>query len=177
MKRMLTILFALVLVVGCGEKKAEEGKKAEEKKEQKAEEKKEEKAEEGSGLAADEEFALDGIKEDLVQVKAFLKEGKPDETTYKCAAAKGYAETLQGVDNPKVKAALAEVNRICGFDAPFATAMAAAATIEAALEKDPETKFPSECAPLSTSLDDIAEAHKGKDEVKALVKLQKKVCE
>jgi hypothetical protein len=164
MKRLLIVVLSLVFAVACG-KKDEEKKEDGEKKVEKA-----------SALDAGQEFALEGITEDLTLVKKLLEEGKPEDTTYKCAAAKGYAETLAGVKNDKVKAALKDLDAICGFGAPYATARQAGDKIEEALKSDPETKYPSECAPLGTSLDDIAAAHKEKDEVKALVELHAKVC-
>lgn len=166
MKRLLVLAFALVFVVACG-KKGEEAKD---------EAKKAEKTEEGAGLDEGQKFALEGITDNLGEVKALLEEGKPEDTTFKCAAAEGYAETLAGIEADNVKTALTELNDICGFKAPLATAQQAGDKINEALKADPETKFPSECAPLSTALDTIGDAHKDKDEVKALVELNQKVC-
>ncbi len=175
MRRLFVLSFVAVfaLATGCGKKgeeKKDEGKKEAK---QEAAPKEEEKA--AVKLDPGQEFAFEGATEDLVEVKKYLKEGKPEETTYKCVAAKSYAGDLAGIDDEKVEALVAEVDQVCGFEAPYATGKAAGDKIEAILKKDPEA-MPSDCVDLAMALEAFTEKNREKAEYKALKELATASC-
>jgi hypothetical protein len=87
-----------------------------------------------------DDFSLEQAREGLAEIKATLERGESVDIA--CAASESYASDLTSEEGKKIAA---DLNQICGFDAPVAVARAALAAAEKARADKGEEEVLSEC--------------------------------
>ncbi len=120
------------------------------------------------------EFSYDSAKEDLVKIKASIKNSK--DPGFDCASAGAYAEGLVKEKDERVKAVGLEVQKLCGYDSPLSWAEANVKMIEEAKKKDPDSSNIGECAQISVCLDTLNKKYKDDAKVKAVDGKYKTIC-
>jgi hypothetical protein len=164
----LSMTLVAVALAGCGDKDKDDADKGGEAA----------KAGEGAGGSLDQgqAFALERGQENLKEVKDALAAG--EDTDIKCAAALGYAEQLEGIEDEGAKALLTEARAICRLDAPLATAEREIAEAEQAREAEPDKQPLSECfnANISMAFKTLEEHHADDGKFAALKERFAAVC-
>ena len=130
-----------------------------------------------SNLGPIEELFLKSAEADLREVKGALARG--DDPGARCIKGKDYRDTLKAQTSPQAEAVMAELTKICDYEAPIKVMEREVSEAEKARRDKPETTKPSECLSLDfkRAEENLSENHPNDQKFKELEARWDSACE
>jgi hypothetical protein len=133
--------------------------------------------EKDNNLGPVEELFLKSAKEDLADVKSALARG--DDPGARCIKGKDYRETLKAKTSPEADAVMAELTKICDYEAPIKVMEREVSEAEKARREKPTDNPVTECLSLDfkRAEDNLSESHPNDQKFKELEARWNSACQ